>query len=64
MQGAAEDRQKLEATPESIRLGNTRAQASVGTKLDAFNFYIGPGFQFFRILLDFRDKISSQISYA
>jgi hypothetical protein len=38
MHGGAEIRQKMEATPESIRQGIMQAQAGVGTKFDAFVF--------------------------
>ncbi len=40
MHGEAEVLQKMEATPESIRLGNMLTQVGLGTKLDAFVFYI------------------------
>ena len=45
MHGAAEVPQKTEATPESIRYGNMRVQICVGTKFDAFVFYIPQGFR-------------------
>ena len=38
MQGEAEVRQKMEATPESIGSGNMHAQAGIEPKSDAFVF--------------------------
>jgi len=38
MHGEEETRQKVDSTPESIRIGNMQAQACIGTRLMLSNF--------------------------